>query len=71
MHGLFIGLTGTVLGVLVGLPAALAFVQLDGRAGVDVPWLSFLGTLAAVALLSPVAGWAVTPTRLRLTRRVG
>ena len=71
MHGLFIGLTGTVLGVLVGLPSALAFVQMNGDRWVDVPWLSFLGTLAAVALLSPVAGWAVTPTRLRLTRRVG
>ena len=71
MHGLFIGLTGTVLGVLVGLPGALAFVQMDGLARVDVPWLSFLGTLAAVTLLSPVAGWLVTPSRLPLTRRVG
>jgi putative ABC transport system permease protein len=71
MHGLFIGLTGTVLGVLVGLPGALAFVQMDGLARVDVPWLSFLGTLVAVTLLSPVAGWLVTPSRLPLTRRVG
>ena len=69
MHGLFIGLTGTALGVLVGLPGALAFVQMDGHSGVDVPWLSFLGTLTAVALLSPVAGWVVTPSRLPLTRR--
>jgi hypothetical protein len=53
----------------VGLPGALAFVQLNGEAGVDVPWGSFLGTLAAVALLSPVAGWLVTPSRLPLTRR--
>jgi putative ABC transport system permease protein len=71
MHGLFLGLAGTLLGVLVGLPAALAFVQMDGETGVDVPWLSFLGTLAAVVALSPVAGWLVTPTRLPLTRRVG
>ncbi len=69
MHGLFLGLAGTALGVLVGLPAALAFVQMDGEAGVDVPWLSFLGTLGAVVALSPVAGWLVTPTRLPLTRR--
>ncbi len=54
---------------LVGLPGALAFVQMNGEPGVDVPWLSFLGTLAAVALLAPVAGWVVTPSRLPLTRR--
>ena len=71
MHGLFLGLAGTALGVVVGLPAALAFVQMDGEAGVDVPWLSFLGTLGAVVALAPVAGWLVTPTRLPLTRRVG
>ena len=69
MHGLFLGLAGLALGVGVGLPGALAFVQLNGEPGVDVPWGSFLGTLAAVALLSPVAGWLVTPTRLPLTRR--
>jgi putative ABC transport system permease protein len=71
MHGLFLGLGGCVLGVVVGLPAALAFVQMNGEPGVDVPWLSFLGTLAAVVAVSPLAGWVVTPSRLTLTRRTG
>lgn len=70
MHGLFIGVTGTVMGLAIGLPGGAAFLQLDGRAGTDIPWPSFLGTAVAVVVLSPVAGWLVTPHRLRLTRRI-
>ncbi len=69
MHGLFLGLVGGVLGVAVAVPAGLALTQLDGLPGVDVPWLVTAGTLAVVLLTAPVAGWAVTPSRLRLTRR--
>jgi putative ABC transport system permease protein len=68
-HGLFLGLIGGVLGMLVGGPSGLSFVQLDGLAGTDVPW----GHLLAVGLLVPVAsaaaGWLVTPGRLSLIRR--
>ncbi len=69
MHGLFLGVVGCVLGLAVGLPSGLAFTQVDGLAGVDVPWLSSLGTVASVLVLGLVAGWVVTPSRLRLTRR--
>ena len=51
------------------LPSGLAFTQVDGLPGVDVPWLSSLGTVASVLVLGLVAGWVVTPSRLRLTRR--
>lgn len=69
MHGLFLGIVGCVLGLAVGLPSGLAFTQVDGLPGVDVPWLSSLGTVASVLVLGLVAGWVVTPSRLRLTRR--
>lgn len=71
MHGLFIGLVGCALGLVVAVPSGIAFTQVDGRAGIDVPWIGFLGTLAAVVAFSPLAGWVVTPTRLRLDRRTG
>jgi putative ABC transport system permease protein len=70
MHGLFLGLVGCGLGVAVGVPAGLSFTQLDGASGIDVPWLATAGTLAAVLVMAPLAGWVVTPSRLRLTRRV-
>ena len=69
MHGLFLGVVGCVLGLAVGVPSGLAFTQVDGLPGVDVPWLSSLGTVASVLVLGLVAGWVVTPSRLRLTRR--
>ncbi len=69
MHGLFLALVGCVLGLAVGLPTGLAFTQLDGASGVDVPWLATAGTLAAVLVMAPLAGWVVTPSRLSLTRR--
>jgi hypothetical protein len=43
--------------------------QLDGRPGVDVPWMATVGTLVVVLVLAPVAGWLVTPSRLDLSRR--
>jgi len=69
MHGLFLGLVGAGLGAAVGVPAGAALTQLDGLPGVDVPWLATAGTMLVVALAAPVAGWLVTPSRLRLTRR--
>ncbi len=69
MHGLFLGIVGCVLGLAVGVPSGLAFTQVDGLPGVDVPWVSSLGTVASVLVLGLVAGWLVTPSRLRLTRR--
>ncbi|HET6561014.1 MAG TPA: FtsX-like permease family protein [Marmoricola sp.] len=69
MHGLFLGLVGAGLGAAVGVPAGAALTQVDGLAGVDVPWLATSGTLLVVLLAAPVAGWVVTPSRLRLTRR--
>jgi putative ABC transport system permease protein len=69
MHGLFLGLVGAGLGVLVGAPAGAALTQVDGLPGVSVPWLATAGTLLVVVLSAPVAGWVVTPSRLRLTRR--
>ncbi len=70
MHGLFLGLVGTGLGVAIGVPAGLAFTQLDGLPGVDMAWLHVLGTVAVVLPLSWVIGGLVTPSRFRLTRRV-
>ncbi len=69
MHGLFLGLVGAGLGVAVGIPAGAALTQVDGAPGVDVPWLATTGTLLVVLLAAPAAGWLVTPSRLRLTRR--
>ena len=69
MHGLFLGLVGAGLGVAVGVPAGAALTQVDGLPGVDVPWLATAGTMLVVLLAAPVAGWLVTPSRLRLTRR--
>ncbi|WP_148570821.1 FtsX-like permease family protein [Nocardioides caldifontis] len=69
VHGLFLGGVGVALGVVVGLPAGVAFSQLDGVPGIDVPWLASAGTVAAVLVSAPLVGWLVTPTRLRLTRR--
>jgi putative ABC transport system permease protein len=69
MHGLFLGLVGAGLGAAVGVPAGVAITQLDGLPGADVPWLATAGTMLVVLLASPVAGWLVTPSRLRMTRR--
>jgi putative ABC transport system permease protein len=69
MHGLFLGLLGAGLGAVVGVPAGAALTQVDGLSGVDAPWLATAGTLLVVLLSAPVAGWLVTPSRLRLTRR--
>jgi hypothetical protein len=54
---------------VVGVPAGAALTQVDGLPGVDLPWLATAGTLLVVVLWAPVAGWLVTPSRLRLTRR--
>ena len=70
MHGLFLGLVGCALGTAIGVPAGIAVSQLDGLSGVDVPWLATAGTLAVVLVMAPVAGWLVTPSRFRMTRRV-
>ena len=43
MHGLFLGLVGCGLGLAVGVPSGLAFTQVDGLPGIDVPWVSSLG----------------------------
>ena len=71
VHGLFLGVVGGGLGVLVGVPAGMALTQLDGLRGVDVPWLATLGTLLVVLVAAPAAGWLVTPSRLAMTRRSG
>ncbi len=71
VHGLFLGLVGCLLGVAVGGPAGMALTQVDGLPGIDVPWVPVLGTVAVVLVLAPAAGWLVTPSRLRLTRRTG
>lgn len=69
MHGLFLGLVGGMLGLVVSLPAGVALTQLDGLAGTTVPWLSVLATVLGVPLIGSLAGWAVTPTKLSLVRR--
>jgi putative ABC transport system permease protein len=69
MHGLFLGLVGSLTGLAVGVPAGVALTQVDGLPGIDVPWLATAGTVAVVLLAAPLAGWLVSPSRLRLTRR--
>lgn len=71
LHGLFLAIVGAALGLAAGAPTGMAFGQLDGLPGVDVPWPSVIGAAAVVLVLAPAAGWLVTPTRLRLTRRGG
>ena len=68
-HGFFLGLVGAALGGAVGVAAGTSLGQLDGLPGVDVPWAATAGTLVAVLVLAPVAGWLVTPSRLDLSRR--
>jgi putative ABC transport system permease protein len=70
-HGLFLGLTGTALGPLIGLPAGLSLTQLDGLDGVQLPWRAAGATVLLVPLVAALTGWVVTPTRLTLVRRGG
>lgn len=69
LHGAFLGLVGCLLGVGIGVPAGLAFSQLDGLPGVGMPWLTTGGTMVVVLLMSWAVGAVVTPTRVSLTRR--
>lgn len=71
LHGAFLGLVGCLLGLGIGVPAGLAFSQLDGVPGVGMPWLTTGGTMIVVLLLSWAVGAVVTPTRVSLTRRTG
>jgi len=71
MHGLFLGVVGALLGVVVGLPSAASLMQADGLPGIEVPWLVIAAAVLVVPLLGAVAGWLVTPTRLPLVRRTG
>ena len=71
MHGLFLGVVGALLGVLVGVPSAASLMQADGDPGLAVPWLMIPAALLVVPLLAAAAGWVVTPTRLPLVRRAG
>ena len=71
MHGLFLGVVGVLLGMVVGMPAGAALTQVDGVPGIAVPWLSVGGVLLVVPLLAWIAGWLVTSTRLTLVRRTG
>ena len=70
-HGLLLGLVGLLLGVLVGMPAGAAVLQVDGLPGLAVPWGLLAGVVLAVPALSALAGWVVTPGRLELVRRTG
>lgn len=71
MHGLFLGVVGVLLGVLVGMPAGVALTQVDGGPGIAVPWLSVGVVLLVVPILAWAAGWLVTSTKLTLVRRTG
>lgn len=70
-HGLFLAALGCGLGGGIGIAAGLALTQVDGVAGVALPWDTTLGTMGLVAVTATIAGWLVTPTRLDLTRRTG
>lgn len=70
-HGLFLGIAGTALGFLIGVPGGLSLSQLDGLGGVQVPWLAAGAAMLLVPLVAGLAGWVVTPTRLTLVRRDG
>lgn len=69
LHGLFLAIVGALLGVVVGFPAGLALTQADGFPGADVPWLLSGAGVAVTLLAGAAVGWAVTPSRLPLTRR--
>jgi putative ABC transport system permease protein len=71
MHGLFLGLVGALLGVVIGLPAGVSLMQVDGVPGVQLPWWSVACTVLAVPPLAWCAGWLTTPGRLPLVRRTG
>jgi len=70
-HGLFLGVVGVLLGLVVGVPAGAAVMQADGLPGIAVPWAMLGGVVLVVPLLAAAAGWVVTPTRLTLVRRTG
>lgn len=69
MHGLFLGLIGALLGLVIGLPAGASLVQVDGVPGVAIPWTIMATILLALPLVGWGAGWVTTPIRLALVRR--
>ena len=71
MHGLFLGVVGAGLGVLIGMPAGATLMQVDGAPGVAIPWLNVGSVLLVVPLLAWLAGWLTTSTHFTLVRRTG
>jgi putative ABC transport system permease protein len=69
MHGLFLGLLGTTLGLLIALPSGASLMQIDGLPGTPTPWRTILTVLLALPLLACSAGWLTTPSRVPLNRR--
>lgn len=71
VHGVFVGVLGGGLGLLVGSVAGASLLQVMGTPGVPVPWLSLLAIVVAVPVLAAAVGWVVTPSRVGLVRRTG
>ncbi|GAA1874815.1 FtsX-like permease family protein [Myceligenerans crystallogenes] len=65
-----ISVTGTLLGVLAGIPLGLAF-ELNSDLPLVVPWGQVALLVLAVPVLAISAAWLVTRSRVPLTRRRG
>ena len=71
MHGLFLGIVGCALGLAVGVPSGLAFTQVDGLPGVDVPWVSSLGTVASVQYFANAVSIGTSVPGIRIGETFG
>lgn len=70
VHGLFVGVLGGGLGLVVGTAAGASLLQVVGTPGVPVPWLTLVVIVVSVPLLAAGVGWMVTPSRVDMVRRI-
>lgn len=69
-HGLFVGVLGGGLGLVVGTATGASLLQIVGTPGVPVPWLTLVVIAVSVPLLAAAVGWTVTPSRVDMVRRI-
>ena len=69
-QALFTSGVGAVLGTLAGtVPALLLVLSTDLRTAVEIPWLPLSVLVAAVPLTGAALAWALTRSRLPMSRR--
>ena len=70
-HATYVGGLGSGVGLLLGAAVGATTLQVVGTSGTPVPWGGLAILVVGVPVLCAAVGWAVTPTRLALTRRAG